>query len=157
MAQATKSRTRGASSKTTKRKAAKARKPSVKTRKPSAPKARPSGNGAASHNGAGHEVVQAAKKAKTPLIASGAAVAGAAGGMALGVRRTRKSKVLRRPLVKLDSHHVAKAAKSVGRLGVEVGELASELRRNRELTNGAERRSPIEVVLESLTHRSKTA
>jgi len=148
MAQATKSRARSASKKTTKRKAAKARGPSTV-------QSRPSRNGASS--GATDEVAKAAKKAKTPLIASGAAVAGAAGGMALGVRKARKSKLLRRPLVKVDSHDVAKAAKSVGRLGVEVGELASELRRSRELTNGARRRSPIEVVLQGLTHRSASS
>lgn len=146
MAQATKSRAPSANKTTTKRKAPKAR-------KPSAVQSRPSRNGASSA-GAANEVVQAAKKAKTPLIASGAAIAGAAGGMALGARRAHKSKLLRRPLVKVDSHDVAKAAKSVGRLGVEVGELASELRRGRELTNGARRRSPIEVVLQGLTHRS---
>lgn len=145
MAQATKSRAPSASKATTKRKVAKAR-------KPSAARSRPSRNGASS-DGAANEVVHAAKKAKMPLIASGAAVAGAAGGMALGVRRARKSKLLRRPLVKVDSHDVARAAKSVGRFGMEMGELASELRRNREEADGAKRRSPIEIVLDGLTHR----
>lgn len=151
MAQATKSRAQGARSKTTKptkRKAAKA----TKTRKPSTAQSRPSRNGV-SHNGAGNGVAQAAKKAKTPLLASGAAVAGAAGGLALGVRQARKSKMLRRPLVKVDSHDLAKAAKNVGEFGMHVGELASELRRNREESDGSKRRSPIEVVLDGLTSR----
>jgi len=94
-----------------------------------------------------------ARKAKTPLLAGGAAVAGAAGGLALGARQARKSKMMRRPMVKVDSHDLAKAAKNVGRFGVEMGELASELRKNREETDSARRRSPIEVVLQGLTTR----
>lgn len=151
MAQTTKSPASSARGKATKRKTAKARKSSAvhgQSRKQS----RPSRNGAAS-NGTVHEVAQAAKKAKTPLIASGAAVAGAAGGLALGARQARKSKAMRRPLVKVDSHDLAKAAKSVGRFGVEMGERASELRKNREETDSARRRSPIEVVLQGLTTR----
>jgi hypothetical protein len=105
-------------------------------------------------------VGRAASKAKTPLLASGAAIAGVAGGVALGTRQTRRSKLLQRrpkvkigPKVKIDSHDLAKAAKEVGQLGVDVGQLASELRRNREVANGAKRRSPIEVVLQGLTSR----
>jgi hypothetical protein len=145
MAQATKSRAQSARSKTTKRKATKARKPSTV-------KSRSSRNGASS-NGVGHGVAEVAKKAKTPLLAGGAAVAGAAGGLALGVHQARKSKVLRRPMVKVDSHDLARAAKNVGEFGMHVGELASELRRNREESDGSKRRSPIEVVLEGLTSR----
>lgn len=114
MAQATKPRAQSARSKTTKRKAAKA----AKTRKPSTAQSRPSRNGA-SRNGAANGVMQAAKKAKTPLLAGGAAVAGAAGGLALGVRQARKSKMLRRPLAKVDSHDLAKAAKNVGEVVLE--------------------------------------
>jgi translation initiation factor 1 (eIF-1/SUI1) len=56
--------------------------------------------------------------------------------------------------VKIDSHDLAKAAKEVGRFGVDVGQLASELRKNREAAGGAKRRSPVEVVLQGLTNRS---
>jgi hypothetical protein len=112
---------------------------------------------------AGHSVGDAASsvgrvasKAKTPLLAGGAAVAGVAGGLALGARQARHSKVLpRRPKVKIDSGDLAKAAKEVGQFGVDVGQLASELRRNREAANGAKRRSPIEVVLQGLTNRGQ--
>lgn len=152
MAQATKPRAQSARSKTTKRKPAKA----TKARKPGQAQPRPSRNGASS-NGVGNGVAQAAKKAKTPLLAGGAAVAGAAGGLALGVRQARKSKLLRRPLVKVDSHDLAKAAKNVGEFGVHVGELASELRRNREESDGSKRRSPVEVVLEGLTSRGRSS
>jgi hypothetical protein len=95
-------------------------------------------------------VGRAASKAKTPLLAGSAAVAGVAGGIALG--RSSKSRS-RRPKVKIDSHDLAKAAKEVGQFGVDVGQLASELRRNREAANGARQRSPIEVVLSGLTNR----
>lgn len=108
---------------------------------------------------AGHSVGDAASsvgrvasKAKTPLLAGSAAVAGVAGGIALG--RNSKSRP-RRPKVKIDSHDLAKAAKEVGQFGVDVGQLAAELRRNREAAHGrgAKKRSPIEVVLEGLTSR----
>jgi hypothetical protein len=41
---------------------------------------------------AGHAVSKAAGKAKTPLLASGAALAGAAGGLAIGTMRSRRSR-----------------------------------------------------------------
>lgn len=102
---------------------------------------------------AGHGVGQAARKAKTPLIAGGAAVAGAAGGLALGARQARKTKALRRPKVKIRSQDLARAARDVGQFGMDVGQLAGELRKNREAANGAKHRSPIEVVLDGLTNR----
>lgn len=83
----------------------------------------------------------AASKAKLPLLAGGAALAGVAGGAALGARQARRH-----------PHGFAKAAKGVGALGVQAGHLASELQRNREATNG-QHRSPLEVVLEGLTAR----
>lgn len=147
------------------------------TRKPSVKKARqrkaPSGNGSAKAktarkavestakqagstvSDAGHSVGKAARKAKTPLIAGGAAVAGAAGGLALGARQARKSKALRRPKVKIRSQDLARAARDVGQFGMDVGQLAGELRKNREAANGAEHRSPVEVVLDGLTHRRR--
>jgi hypothetical protein len=102
---------------------------------------------------AGHSVGKAASKAKTPLIAGGAAVAGAAGGLALAARQARKSKTLRRPKVKIRSQDLARAARDVGQFGMDVGQLAGELRKNREAANGAKHRSPIEVVLQGLTSR----
>jgi hypothetical protein len=109
---------------------------------------------------AGRSVGRAASKAKTPLLAGSAALAGVAGGIALGTRQARHGKALARrpkvrigPKVKIDSHDLAKAAKEVGQFGVDVGQLASELRKNREIANGARRRSPIEVVLQGLTTR----
>jgi hypothetical protein len=104
---------------------------------------------------AGRNVGRAARKAKMPLLAGGAAVAGAAGGLALGTRHSKGgSRAMPRPKVKVSSRDLAKAAKDVGEFGVHVGELASELRKARE-ADGARRRSPIEVVLQGLTSRAR--
>lgn len=97
--------------------------------------------GRSSPNGAArvrHAAGDAADRAKIPLIAGGAAIAGAAGGLAVGIRRGR------------NSSRGAKVAKRVGNLGSQIGNLATELRRSRE--NDAHR-SPVEVVLEGLTAR----
>ncbi len=108
--------------------------------------------------GAGHAVGSVASKAKVPLMAGGAAIAGAAGGLALGVRQAHRRKgigvaIPRRPQLKVDSHDLARAAKEVGSFGAQMGQLASELQRTREVANGSKRRSPVEVVLEGLTAR----
>ena len=126
--------------------------------------------------GAGQTVSKVASKAKTPLLASGAALAGAAGGMALGAMRSRHShshkllgvkmpqpknshkllgvKMPQPKRVKVRSRDVAKAAKEVGSFGQQVGALATELRHAREESgNGSKHRSPVEVVLDGLTAR----
>jgi hypothetical protein len=105
---------------------------------------------------AGRSVGKAAGKAKVPLIAGGAALAGAAGGLALATRQDRRNnliKAMRKPKIKLTSHDVAKAAKEVGNFSAQVGELASELQRAREQTGNGRHRSPVEVVLQGLTAR----
>lgn len=111
---------------------------------------------------AGQAVSKVASKAKTPLLAGGAALAGAAGGMAIGAMRSRQShshrvlgvKVPQAKRVKIRSRDVAKAAKEVGTFGQHVGELATEIRHAREETgNGSKHRSPVEVVLDGLTAR----
>ena len=106
---------------------------------------------------AGKSVGKAASKAKVPLVAGGAAIAGAAGGMALAASKQGKkgglSKAMtRRPKIKIDTGNVAKAAKEVGNFSAQVGELANELQRARESADG-KHRSPIEVVLQGLTAR----
>lgn len=107
---------------------------------------------------AGRTVGKAASKAKVPLIAGGAALAGAAGGLALASRQDRHRRLvasMRKPRIKLTSHDVARAAKEVGSFSTQVGELATELQRNRESAHGSngKHRSPIEVVLDGLTSR----
>jgi hypothetical protein len=108
---------------------------------------------------AGSSVGKVASNAKTPLLASGAALAGLAGGVAIGARGTRQRKVLgmpvpRRSVLKSSTKDLATAARQAGKLGQQVSELTSEVRHTREaIDSGAKRRSPIEVVLEGLTAR----
>ncbi|HEV7616212.1 MAG TPA: hypothetical protein VGO36_08280 [Solirubrobacterales bacterium] len=91
----------------------------------------------------------AANKVKVPLMAGGAALAGAAGGIALGARQAHRKSGLG-----VSSKDLAKAARKAGDVGAQVGEIALEVRRARETTNGNGRhRSPIEVVLQGLTSR----
>ena len=126
---------------------------------------------------AGSAVGTAAKKAKMPAIAGGAALAGLAGGIALAARTSPK-RVLgvpipgtRKPLVKINgptikvknprssqaksvSEDLLKAAGQVGSAGRQVGDVLNEVQRVRGAwEDRSRRRSPIEVVLESLTQR----
>lgn len=110
---------------------------------------------------AGQAVSRAASNAKTPLLASGAALAGAAGGLAIGTMRSRRShshkalglKMPQGKRVKIRTRDVAKAVREVGTLSQHVSELATELRHVRENSDGGKRRSPVEAVLDGLTAR----
>lgn len=105
---------------------------------------------------AGQAVGSAASKAKLPLIAGGAALAGAAGGLALAARQGHRHGLvgaMRKPKIKLTSRDVAKAAKEVGNFSAQMGELATELQRARDETGNGKHRSPVEVVLQGLTAR----
>jgi len=100
---------------------------------------------------AGRVVSRAAGKAKVPLMAGGAALAAGAGGLALGARQAHRKS----GLGGVSSKDLAKAARKAGNVGAQVGEIALEVRRARESTNGNGKahRSPIEVVLQGLTSR----
>jgi hypothetical protein len=100
---------------------------------------------------AGRKVGQAASKAKVPLVAGGAALAGAAGGIALSSAQSRRHHRLRG----LKSKDVVKAARRAGNFGARMGEIAYEVRRARDSSDGQRqsRRSPVEVVLQGLTAR----
>jgi hypothetical protein len=100
---------------------------------------------------AGGKVGRAASKAKVPLLAGGAALAGAAGGLALGARQAHHHN----GLGGIRSKDLARAARKAGDVGAQVGEIALEVRRARESKNGngGTHRSPIEVVLQGLTSR----
>jgi hypothetical protein len=108
---------------------------------------------------AGKEAGHAVSKAKLPLLAGGAAVAGTVGGLVLGASRSGDKllgvKLPKSKRVKLRSRDLSKAAKEVGRFGENVGELTTELRRAREgLASGdGKQSSPIEVLLSGLTSR----
>jgi hypothetical protein len=161
-----KARSRGSTSKARKPSTAKSRKTSDSTSRSG--KAKSSSNGAgrvetARHavqgtaKDAGHTLGNAASKAKVPLLAGGAALAGAAGGLVLGARQSRRhglrSIAPRRPQVKVKSQDLAKAAKEVGSFGAQMGRLASELQQTREAAGNGKQRSPVEVVLDGLTAR----
>jgi len=83
-----------------------------------------------------------AKRMKAPAIVGGAAVAGLAGGVALGRRGSRSA-----------TANMAEAAKQIGSFGEKVGDLATEVRMVREGVAHSQRRSPVEVLLEGLTSR----
>lgn len=102
---------------------------------------------------AGRAVGHVASKVKVPLMAGGAALAGAAGGIAFSARQGHRH----RRLSGVKSKDLAKAARKAGDVGAQVGEIALEVRRARERSNGKVRRSPIEVVLQGLTSRHPTA
>jgi hypothetical protein len=79
--------------------------------------------------------------------------------MALGARQGRRGNRIvramhRRPQVKVKSRDLKAAAKEVGSFGAQVGQLATEIQRTRESSNG-KHRSPVEVVLEGLTRRGR--
>jgi hypothetical protein len=134
------------------RTSAKARKPAAAASKLEAVSGKPKAAGEAieeTAKDAGRAVGRAASKAKVPLMAGGAALAGAAGGIALGAHQARR----KNGFGGVNSHDVAKAARKAGDFGAQVGEIALEVRRAREASNGKSHRSPIEVVLQGLTSR----
>jgi hypothetical protein len=118
---------------------------------------------------AGQGVGKVASKAKVPLVAGGAAIAGAGGAMALaaaskggrkkGMKNLKaampKKPKVSKPKVKIRSQDVAKAAKEVGKVSAQVGEIANGIQRAQDSSsNGdAKHRSPVEVVLQGLTAR----
>jgi hypothetical protein len=104
---------------------------------------------------AGSAVGRAASRAKVPLVAGGAALAGVAGGLAFGARQAHRHGHGGGGIAGLRSDDVAKAARKVGDVGMQMGQLAYEIRSAREAGNGNGKahRSPVEVVLEGLTAR----
>lgn len=119
---------------------------------------------------AGEAVASAARRASKPAVAVGAAAAGLAGGLALGARAGSKRRGLGRSLLaprprllgipigpKPPVVRAAKAlrdgAKHAGRATTRVSAATDEMRRTREQIEQLNRRSPIEVLLDGLTHR----
>jgi hypothetical protein len=125
-----------------KRRSSSSRKPSSSGKQANSSKSSPTAAVTQAADKATTAVGHAADKAKIPLVAGGAALAGVAGGAMLGARQARRS----------NHPNLAKAAKNVGTFGAQVGRLASEIHQARESGNG-KHRSPVEVVLEGLTTR----
>ena len=118
------------------------------------------GSGAAAKaKDAGESVATAARTAKGPALAVGATVAGLAGGLALGSRMGHnRRKVLGLPIGR--KRPAVRAAEALGRvargLGSAAGQAAAtteEVRQVREQLDRANRQSPVEVLLDALTHR----
>jgi hypothetical protein len=113
-------------------------------------------------SGAGRTVGNIASKAKAPALATGAAAAGLAGGMFIASRKSRTKLFgvlpLPRPGGTMESvgKGLLKASENVGQASQSVGQLTEEVRRMREgIEADNKRRSPIEVVLDGLTHRTR--
>jgi hypothetical protein len=108
-------------------------------------------------------------KAKLPAIAAGATAAGLAGGIALasrmGSRRRGLSAALaprrrvlgipmgRKSNLALTAEALAKLARELGVATNQVSGTANEVRQVREQLDRVNRRSPVEVLLDGLTHR----
>jgi hypothetical protein len=94
-----------------------------------------------------------AKKAKTPLVAGGAAAAGLATGTALGLLRgSRRPRVLGMPMPR--ASEVKASAQKAFRAGRWIYDMETDLRLVREHAEQSRRQSPIEVLLSGLTTRA---
>jgi hypothetical protein len=118
---------------------------------------------------AGGAVTTAARTAKAPALAAGAAAVGLAGGIALGSRLDAKRRglsalVARRPRVlgvpigrktglQRTAETVGRAARELGSATRQVSSTTDEIRQVREQLERANRQSPVEVLLNGLTHR----
>jgi hypothetical protein len=114
---------------------------------------------------AGDTVATAARRAPAGALAAGAAAAGLAGGLVLGARATpgrrallKAPKVLgvrvgRRRGAAGTARAVAKGARRAATVAAKASSTAEDIRAIRQQLEHANRRSPIEIVLDGLTHR----
>ena len=95
-----------------------------------------SGTGAVSN--AGGTVAQIASKAKTPLVAAGAVLAGVAGGLAMRSQNHKSRNPLKKmsapsiDLSKIDLDSLTSAAQRVGKIGQQVGDVAEAAEKARK-------------------------
>lgn len=101
-----------------------------------------------------------ARRTPTGALAAGAAAAGLAGGLALGarVRPTRgvirTTKVLGMPVGRRSrARTIARGARRAAGVAAKASSTADDIRAIRQQLEHANRRSPIEIVLDGLTHR----
>ena len=102
---------------------------------------------------AGERTGQAVRKAGVPALAAGATLAGVAAGFAVGARKGNGLGGLRPLTHRGGARDVLRAARGVETAACQVGDLARELRLLRHEALEAQKRSPIEVVLQGLTRR----
>jgi hypothetical protein len=90
-------------------------------------------------------------------VAGGAALAGLAGGVALGAQRNSGRKILGMRVGQGRGEagkNLADTSKNIGKFSENVGQFAAEMRKTREaIESGSKHSSPIEVVLRALTAR----
>ncbi len=109
--------------------------------------------------GAGDSVGTAARSAKGPLFTASVAAAGLAGGMALGSRMaSKRRKILGVPVGRKSGLVVVagalgKAARGLGSATKQASTATDDIHEIREQLDRANRQSPIEVLLNGLTHR----
>jgi hypothetical protein len=108
------------------------------------------GKAVAKFKGAGDTVASTAKSASRPALTAGAAAAGLVGGVALGARlgaSQRGGFGLRR------KSGVALTIATMGKLVKELSSTTDDIHQVREELEKANRQSPVEVLLDGLTHR----
>jgi hypothetical protein len=118
-----------------------------------ATKSPPASNGAstmAKH--AGDAVADTARRAGKPALAAGAAAAGLASGLLIGSRTGSGLFVRRRSRKRL----AMAGAKRLAATAVKASSTADDIHALREHVETLNRRSPIEVLLDALTHRRGT-
>ena len=98
---------------------------------------------------AGDAVATAARRAPAGALAAGAAAAGLAGGLVLGAR-VRPTKLMRR---RGKARAIARGARRAAAAASRASSTADDIRAIRQQLEHANRRSPIEIVLDGLTHR----
>ena len=118
---------------------------------------------------AGDTVASAARRAKTPVLTAGATAAGLAGGLALGARMGTKRggiaallaprrRVLGVPIGRKSgmvrtAEALRDVARELGSATSQVTDTADDVHEIREQLDKANRQSPVEVLLDALTHR----
>jgi hypothetical protein len=123
------------------------------TRSRSAPASNGSGAStkiASKAKGAGDTVATAAQNAKGPLLTAGAAATGLAGGMLIGSRIAAKR---RKPGLVVVAGALGKAARELGSATKQAARTTDDIHELREQLDKANRQSPVEVLLNGLTHR----
>ena len=130
----------------------------------------PASGAVATAKDTGDAIRTAARRAKGPMLAAGATAAGLAAGLALGSRATSKRrgigallapqrKVFGMPVGTRKSGLVrttealGKVARELSMATSQVSATTDEIRQVREQLDKANRQSPLEVVLDGLTHR----
>jgi hypothetical protein len=111
------------------------------------------------NGGAPSTAEKVASKAKRPMLTAGATAAGLAGGLALGARMgSKRRKILGLPLGRKTA--LAQAAAAFGDVARELSKarkqasaVTDDVREIRDQVDKANRQSPVEVLLDGLTHR----